>query len=294
MKAVALPELPAPFPPAFRTMLDQILRKSARIRGARREAVRARHRALVQTGTFAGHRSYVQGDDLRRLDWNAYARTGGLYVKLLEDDEQQSAAVVVDSSPSMWVGQTPRLCTALRLAAILGGLSLLHLDGVHLRVGSEEALLAGRGQLPALLEQLGRTVAASESANETVDALLARGAPGKLHWISDFAQPAAYERPLQRLRRTGRRVVGWLPELPEDLTIEPGGWTSVVDPETGREMPVAIDAALCRALRAELQSLRRQQQQLFTSCGFPLQRLRLPSDSFQAGAWLEAGWSFRR
>jgi len=292
--AAVLPVLPPPFPPAFRRMLDQILRKSGRIRGARREAVRARHSALVQTGTFAGHRRYVQGDDLRRLDWNAFARTGDLYVKLLEEDERRATTVVVDCSSSMLAGAPPRLCTALRLAAILGSLSLIHLDGVHVRASGVEALFTGRGNVPLLLEQLERTAVAAEHPEQTVDGLLARGAPGKLHWVSDFAQPAEFERALQRLRRTGHRVVGWLPQLADDLAIEPGGWTLVVDPETGREMPVAVDAALCQQLRRELRSLARQQEQLFTGCGFPLQRLRLPVDSFRAGAWLEAGWSFRR
>lgn len=294
MRRAAPPvELPPPFPPPFREMLAQILRHSGRIRGARRETVRSRHRALVQSGTFAGHRPYAQGDDLRRLDWNAYARTGGLYVKLLEEDERRAATVVVDTSGSMLAGDPPRLCTALRLGAILGGLALVHLDGVHVRAGGCDEAFAGRGTVPGLLEHLERAPVRDEPPDAIADALLAQGAPARVHWISDFAAPAAWLRPLQRLRRAGHRVVGWLPAIADDEAVPVGGLVRVLDPETGEELRIAVDAALGAALRRELLLLRRQQEQVFAAGGAALQRLLVPP-GFAAGAWLEAGWSFRR
>jgi len=44
----------------------------------------------------------------------------------------------------------------------------------------------------------------------------------------------------------------------------------------------------------ELQVLQRQQEQAFARTGFVLQRVSLPTDSFEAGKWMEAAWSFRR
>src|SRR5206468_6044605 len=134
---------------------DRILRQGMRIAGGRSEVVRARHRALAQSGTFAGHRGYVHGDDLRRIDWHALARTGNLFVKVLEEDERRATTILLDSSPSMLAGSPPRLVAALRLAAILGGLALVHLDGVHVHAGATDVLLRGRGAVPELLTRLG-------------------------------------------------------------------------------------------------------------------------------------------
>jgi uncharacterized protein (DUF58 family) len=290
----AWPARPEPFPPPFRTLLEQILRRGARILGARREAVRARTRALQQSGTFAGHRPYARGDDLRRIDWNAVARTGSLFVKLLEEDERRLTTIVVDTSASMLAGAPPRLCAAQRIAAILGGLALVQLDGVQIHAAGADETFTGRGGVPALLEHLAALPTAAEDMAAAAWSLVVRGAPGRVHWLSDFADPRATERALRVLRRAGCRVVGWLPAIADDHGVEPGGWTVVADPETGEELTVAADAALCAALRHELELLRRQQDHVFASCGFPLQRLSLPAADFSIGAWLEAGWSYRR
>ena len=119
-------------------------------------------------------------------------------------------------------------------------------------------------------------------------------APGRVEWISDFADPQSFERPLHRLRRAGYRVGGWLPQIASDRAVAPGGFVRIVDPETGADLRVALDAAMCQAMRVQLQLLRRQQDQLFVRCGFALRRLQLPDDAFDAGQWLEALWTSRR
>ena len=50
---------------------------------------------------FADYRNYVRGDDLRRVDWNIYARLGRAFVKLVEDEEDLAVHLIVDSSASM-------------------------------------------------------------------------------------------------------------------------------------------------------------------------------------------------
>jgi uncharacterized protein (DUF58 family) len=289
----AWPSLPEPFPPEFRAMLDRILRHGMRVRGARRELARSRHRALVQSGTFAGHRPYVAGDDLRRIDWHACARTGQLFVKLLTEDERRATTLLVDTSASMLAGNVPRLCTALRLAAILGGLALVHLDGVLVQTASGTAF-TGRSNVPVLLDHLRALAPAPVDLDDVARQLARQRAPGKVHWISDFADPAATERTLHRLRRLGFQVTGWLPAIADDLGVPAGGWTRIVDPETGGELRLRVDRELAAAMAHELQLLQRQQQRVFAVAGQALQRVAVPADSFDAGRWLEAGWSFRR
>lgn len=50
---------------------------------------------------FAQYRKYVPGDDTRRLDWKAYARSDRYYIKEFEADTNLRAYFVVDSSGSM-------------------------------------------------------------------------------------------------------------------------------------------------------------------------------------------------
>jgi len=50
---------------------------------------------------FAEYRKYVAGDDTRRLDWKAYARSDRHYIKEFEADTNLRAYFVVDCSGSM-------------------------------------------------------------------------------------------------------------------------------------------------------------------------------------------------
>jgi uncharacterized protein (DUF58 family) len=43
---------------------------------------------------FADYRNYVRGDDLRRVDWNIFARLQRPFIKLLEDEEDMAVHAV--------------------------------------------------------------------------------------------------------------------------------------------------------------------------------------------------------
>jgi uncharacterized protein (DUF58 family) len=50
---------------------------------------------------FAEHRSYMPGDDIRRIDWRLFARTDRYYVKEFEADTNSNFVTVLDISSSM-------------------------------------------------------------------------------------------------------------------------------------------------------------------------------------------------
>ena len=50
---------------------------------------------------FMDHREYQPGDDLRRLDWAAYARSDKMIVKLFRQEVCPHFDVVIDGSRSM-------------------------------------------------------------------------------------------------------------------------------------------------------------------------------------------------
>src|SRR5271170_2059381 len=53
---------------------------------------------------FSEHREYVAGDELRHLDWKAYARSDRYYIKLYEQETNLRATIVLDTSASMTFG----------------------------------------------------------------------------------------------------------------------------------------------------------------------------------------------
>jgi uncharacterized protein (DUF58 family) len=60
-----------------------------------------------QSVEFVQHREYVQGDDIRHLDWKVLSKTGKYYVKQFEAETTFRAALVVDTSESMLYGTGP-------------------------------------------------------------------------------------------------------------------------------------------------------------------------------------------
>jgi uncharacterized protein (DUF58 family) len=50
---------------------------------------------------FAQHRQYVQGDDIRYIDWKVFGRTDRHYIKQYEEETNLQVMLVVDASESM-------------------------------------------------------------------------------------------------------------------------------------------------------------------------------------------------
>lgn len=75
---------------------------------------------------FSEHREYVPGDELRHLDWQAYARSDRYYIKLFEQETNLRATLAVDCSASMKFGN--KLEYAKHLAACLAYLLSLQQD----------------------------------------------------------------------------------------------------------------------------------------------------------------------
>ncbi|MBL8751226.1 MAG: DUF58 domain-containing protein [Planctomycetes bacterium] len=300
MKRVrALPVVPERFPAGFRTMLRDLLARGPKLRTGRTEQRRAQSRALAQSGTFVGHRPYVCGDDLRRIDWAACARTGELFVKLLEEEDRRTLTILLDLSASLLAGTPPRRLAALRLAAVLGGLALRRLDGLTIVAPgagrAEAATFAGAGDLDELLRHLDALPVADVAPDAAIATFARRGVAGRIHWISDFAEPRAFEVPLAALRRRGADVVGWLPTMPEDHGAPRRGYVEVIDPENGASLAVPVDDELAAAMQRELELLARRQARLFAQTGCPLVRWASPeATDFRAAVWQDAiGWGLR-
>ena len=95
---------------------------------------------------FADLRDYVPGDDITKIDWNAYARFEKLYTKLYLDERQMHTRIYIDASRSMDFGNGQKAEQALRLAAAFAYLSVCEMDKVSIyaiREGEVECLVSG-------------------------------------------------------------------------------------------------------------------------------------------------------
>jgi uncharacterized protein (DUF58 family) len=69
---------------------------------------------------FKDFREYQPGDDLRRIDWNAYARSDKLIIKLYREEVSPHLDLLLDASTSMSPPEHPdKPAALLRLAALL-------------------------------------------------------------------------------------------------------------------------------------------------------------------------------
>jgi len=66
---------------------------------------------------FKDHREYQPGDDLRRIDWSAYARSDRLTIKLYREEVSPHVDILIDGSASMALKGTAKARGALGVAA---------------------------------------------------------------------------------------------------------------------------------------------------------------------------------
>ena len=91
------------FDEAFLRKLEALAVVAKKARGGDARAER-RSRRVGAGIEFADHREYAPGDDVRSLDWNLYARMDRPFVRLREEDEDLTLALLVDGSASMGLG----------------------------------------------------------------------------------------------------------------------------------------------------------------------------------------------
>ncbi|MBQ9124726.1 MAG: DUF58 domain-containing protein [Acholeplasmatales bacterium] len=81
---------------------------------------------------FADYRDYMPGDDISKIDWNAYARFDKLFLKLYLDERQLHTRIYIDASRSMDYGKGQKAIRALQIAATMAYLSICEMDKVSI------------------------------------------------------------------------------------------------------------------------------------------------------------------
>jgi uncharacterized protein (DUF58 family) len=214
--------------------------KAGQLKGERRSPKRG------QSVEFADYRNYTPGDDLRRVDWNAYARMERLFIKLFQEEEDLTVHILLDASKSMDWGDPNditltapvapvdvdtrdngmaqintqggtrdqnKLVYAKRTAAALGYIALSNLDRLSVTAFSRSGLqrfsaVRGKGHAVSLL----RFVAGVRAEGQTdLDLLLRQYAnqskyPGLLFVLSDCLVEGGGVEGLSVLQSMGHEV----------------------------------------------------------------------------------------
>jgi len=89
---------------------------------------------------FAEYRQYTEGDDLRHVDWNVFARSERIYLKRFRGETNSQLLLLIDASASMTYGsgKIRKLDYARYLAASLAYLSSQQRDATGLIIFDEE------------------------------------------------------------------------------------------------------------------------------------------------------------
>jgi len=197
---------------------------------------------------FADHRQYSPGDDFRHLDWNLYARTGRLLLRLYEEEEDLSVYILVDVSRSMRFGAPDsKLRYAKRLAAALAYIALANLDRVCIVTFSDEvserlAPTRGKNRIFKVFEFLRPLTADGRTA--TADALKTFVAQNRRRGvailISDLYDPDGFEDGINTLRY--HKFEPYVIQLFDPVEVRPAlhGDVRLVDDETGEARDVTI------------------------------------------------------
>lgn len=251
------------------SLLGALLRLRLNPRG--RRTARGRGERLTGRGgastDLADYRDYAEGDDLRAIDWNAFARLQRPYLRLYRLEEDRHLVVLVDASASM--AEAGKLARARELAAALGAVGLAGGDRVSLwsfGAGGDPRRLPPLRGLAMLPRWLAACAALAPATGEDKD-LTPPAAVGRLlsrHvgrgaclLLSDFTHEGEPEPALSRLHAAGLEPLAIQILCAAELDPDPAADLRLVDAETAAGLDVAVAGAL-PAYLAGLDHLRRR------------------------------------
>ena len=89
---------------------------------------------------FAEVREYLRGDDVRSIDWNVTARVGDPYVKVFDEEREQTVMLLVDASASGAFGSQQQMKgeIGVEISALLAFAAIKNNDRVGLLIFTDE------------------------------------------------------------------------------------------------------------------------------------------------------------
>lgn len=208
---------------------------------------------------FSEVRPYQFGDDIRSIDWNVSARTGETFVKIFEEEREQTLVLLVDISGSEDFGSQDKFKReiAAEICAILGFSAIKNNDKVGLLLFTDQVELfvppkKGRRHVLRLLRDLFAFEPASRGTNLSValnHVLHVLHRRSIVLVVSDFLD-AEFEKPLRMVAKRHDTVAIHLQDVRE-TELPSLGLVDLTDPETGETVTRDFRSARTRQAFAE-------------------------------------------
>ncbi len=202
---------------------------------------------------FSDFREYTEGDDFRRIDWNAYGRFEKLFVKLFMEEKEAPVSIFLDTSSSMNWGMPNKSYSSRRLAAALSFMALSNYDRLSLYCITDcnaSSLVSLRGthafhSILNLLENVkydGTTDIKKGIENSSIKANR-----GITIIISDFFSTGSVMDTIKYLKYYKQDVYICHTLSPQELSPDLNSGCRVVDCETGRYKDLVVSKELLKA-----------------------------------------------
>ena len=219
-----------------------------------------RTKNLGSSCEFADYRDYMPGDDVTKIDWNAYARFDKLYEKLYFDERQMHTRIYIDSSRSMDYGTDEKAVAAVKIASAFAYLSLSAMDKVSIyaiRGGSLEEIavgMVGKDAFLSCVSALNELEFNSDSriSEAIIPSSVGRG-DGYSIIISDFLTDDNYEAAIDRFAEQRRDILCVQVLAREELNPQVRGKMHLFDSESqSKFFRKKIDKDIIDAYKAAL------------------------------------------
>jgi uncharacterized protein (DUF58 family) len=252
--------------PELLTRLERlaILAKRTRVGTTKGERRSKRKGSSIE---FADYRTYVQGDDLRHVDWNIYSRLEHLYLKLFMEQEDLTVHLLVDASASMNFGTPSKITFAGKLAAAIGYIALCSYDRVSCEAfaghgGQRLQPCRGKSSARRLFEFIqriepGGTTSLEESCKQYA---LRHRTKGVAILFSDFFDQDGHEGALRRLLTSGSDCYAIHVLAPEEVNPPIKGDLRLIDSETEEYTEISVSPALLKKYRENVRGFREEIQ----------------------------------
>ncbi|MBL4885098.1 MAG: DUF58 domain-containing protein [Planctomycetaceae bacterium] len=210
---------------------------------------------------FQEYREYLPGDDLRHVDWAAYARSDSLMVRLYREEISPRTEIILDASVSMTTQQGKKSRLAMQLTSLFSQLSgkLGGQPQIHFLNSSHPPLKLGLEALDRLPEiPFDGQQSLAELLNENAFSLK----PQSVRIVvSDFLFPLDPDQLLKRLSVQASSL--WLIQILSDWEANPEtmGGRRLIDVETSQHADMLLTGQAIKKYRQRLHRLQEGLQQ---------------------------------
>ncbi len=214
---------------------------------------------------FRQHRPYVQGDEIRRLDWKVFGRSDRFYIREYDEETNLRATIVLDASGSMNYRGGKGILKfdyARKLAASLAYLLMSQQDAVGLvtfdsKVREVIPCRTKITHLHLLLEAMVKTTPGQDTSLAPVIESLAQRLKrrGLVILISDFFDdPTALLQSIGVLRKKGHEVIALQLWDRDEIDFPFGNWARFENLENDDDF-LLLDPATVRQRYLEVQKI---------------------------------------